>query len=315
MPERVELWWSRRQWSKGVTVPYALGQFRADWERYPVLIRQYHPDLNSGVALTQVPPCADVFLVWQCDVGHVFVATPDEQRNRPTRERRSSVWCPDCAWVAAPKPIIGAAVGGRTPRPKDDAGRPVRSAAPRRQKQHTPAPVPVGEAFTSAHAPPTKSAAEALLRQQLAARLAVDLTPNAVRVSQQFFGRLEVWPDIIIGELQVAIEYDTTGRHGLEHVGAREALDRRKDRILRASGWEVVRVRCGKLQPLGPFDLMESGVTGKVIDRLLDRLREIRGDLIVNSYLADPARANVAFATPPTPRAPARSPSVPRSPR
>ena len=57
-------------------MPYAVGQFRVDWERYPVLVRQFHPDLNHGITLTQVPPAADVYLLWQCDVGHQFVATP-----------------------------------------------------------------------------------------------------------------------------------------------------------------------------------------------------------------------------------------------
>ena len=95
MPEQVATWWARRQWSKGNDLPYAVGQFRGDWERYPVLIRQYHPDLNSGVTLTQIPPAADVWLLWQCDVGHQFVATPWEQRQRPGRSRRRSTWCPD----------------------------------------------------------------------------------------------------------------------------------------------------------------------------------------------------------------------------
>jgi len=100
MPERVEQWWSRRQWSKGTSVPYEIGRFRADWERYPVLVRQYHPDLNHGITLSQVPPAADVYLVWQCDSGHRFVATPEEQRQRPGTSRRRSTWCPDCAALA-----------------------------------------------------------------------------------------------------------------------------------------------------------------------------------------------------------------------
>ena len=58
MPERVEAWWARRQWSKGSAVPYAIGEYRHEWARWPVLVRQYHPDLNSGVVLSQVPPAA-----------------------------------------------------------------------------------------------------------------------------------------------------------------------------------------------------------------------------------------------------------------
>ncbi|MCU1406835.1 MAG: hypothetical protein JWQ43_3138, partial [Glaciihabitans sp.] len=106
MPESVESWWARRQWTKGCDVPYPVGTFRADWERYPVLIRQYHPEFNHNITLTQVPPAADVYLVWQCDVGHHFVATPEEQRNRPGGgARRRSVWCPECAAMAVPRRI------------------------------------------------------------------------------------------------------------------------------------------------------------------------------------------------------------------
>jgi hypothetical protein len=142
----------------------------------------------------------------------------------------------------------------------------------------------VGEAFHSRFAPVPASAAEPALKQLLAARLDVDLTPNAVRVPRPFHSHLEVWPDILIPELRVAIEYDTTGRHGLEHVGPREASDRSKDRLLRAAGWEVVRVRCGKLLPIGPFDLVAGGVTATLADRIVERLGEIRGELLVAAY-------------------------------
>jgi hypothetical protein len=272
VPENVDAWWARRQWSKGVSVPYPVGTYRAEWERYPVLIRQYHPDLNRMITLTQIPPSADVYLTWQCEVGHIFVATPDEQRTRPGRERRRSSWCPECAVDATP-PRIRA-----EPRP------PGARAKPRPRPPVAAVDVPVGEAFFSATAPKPASAAEADLRQRIATRFDFDLSVNAVRVREPFFHRLEVWPDIPIQELRVAIEYDTVGRHGLEHVGHRETLDKRKDRLLRQSGWEVVRIRCGKLQPLGRFDVIASGVTDKLVDRLVDRLREISGDLFVDAY-------------------------------
>ena len=114
--------------------------------------------------------------------------------------------------------------------------------------------------------------------------LDVDLGMNAVRVAKPFYSHLEVWPDIVIPELRVALEYDTTGRHGLEHVGPRETSDRRKDRLLRAAGWEVVRIRCGKLQPIGPYDLVAGGVSATLVNRILERLEEIRGALIVGAY-------------------------------
>ncbi|MBE3079014.1 hypothetical protein HA387_11370, partial [Clavibacter michiganensis subsp. michiganensis] len=145
--------------------------------------------------------------------------------------------------------------------------------------------LPVGEPFASACAPPPASAVEERLRQDLAARLDHTRGLNAVRLARPFFEHLEAWPDIVLPELRVAIEYDSTGRHGLEHVGRREEADRRKDRALRASGWEVIRIRTGKLPPLGPYDLCVSGLTRGTVDQLLDRLREIRGPLFVDAYL------------------------------
>jgi hypothetical protein len=88
----------------------------------------------------------------------------------------------------------------------------------------------------------------------------------------------------VIPELRIAVEYDTPGRHGLEHVGPREHADRRKDRVLRAARWEVVRIRTGRLEKLGPYDLQVSGIGRKTLAALLDAFREIRGDLIVEAY-------------------------------
>lgn len=280
MTENVHAWWSRRRWSKSVEVPYPIGAFRGDWERYPILIRQYHADLNGGVCLSQIPPAADVYLQWQCAAGHLFVATPLEQRNRPGRARRRSTWCPECLVLAvghktAPRartaPRTGAAAGAQgAQRVEGYAVRPESRA---------------GEAFVSLRAPRPASAAEARLRQLLGDRLELDFVPNAVRVKTPFFDRLEVWPDIVLAELRVAIEYDTTGREGLEHVGKKEISDRRKDRALRAVDWQVVRIRCGKLRPIGQWDIEAAGVSAKLVDAIIDRLGEIRGDLIVRAYL------------------------------
>ena len=299
MPEQVEAWWARRQRSKGTTMPYFVGQYREAWQNYPVLVRQYHPDLNRGITLTQIPPAADVYLVWVCVVGHEFVATPDEQRQRPGQSRRRSTWCPDCAALAVTRSPRGAAVAlvaGVRDSATDAPTAPVRKPRPPAKlgasKVCATSTAParaIGDAFHSDCAPRPASAAEADLRAMLTERLHFEPGLNAVRVARPFFTHLEVWPDIVIVELCVAIEYDTTGRDGLEHVGRREAVDRRKDRLLRAAGWEVVRIRCGKLQPIGPHDLVAPGVTSKLIDRLLDELRSIRGDLIVDCYLAEGA--------------------------
>jgi very-short-patch-repair endonuclease len=282
VPEAVGTWWARRQWSKGTDDPYPIGTYRAAWARYPALIRQYHPDLNSMITLTQIPPAADVYLVWQCEVGHLFVATPEEQRMRPGRERRRSVWCPSCSEEAAPRRI-------REPGPPPPR-------APRPRKTPLAPPHTVGDAFWSAHAPRPASAAEALLRQRLGERFEFDLSLNAVRVGRPFFTRLEVWPDFVLSELRVAIEYDTVGRHGLEHVGRREEIDRRKDRLLREAGWEVIRVRMGKLLELGPYDIVGVGPS-KLVAAIEERLGDIRGPLFVSAYARIPGEPSTLSTT------------------
>ncbi|MEV8271748.1 zinc-ribbon domain-containing protein [Microbacterium sp. NPDC077184] len=309
MAERVELWWARRQFSKGAEVPYPVGIYREAWAAFPALIRQYHPELNAGIALSQVPPAADVLLLWQCEAGHAFAATPDEQRHRPGRERRRSAWCPECTQSARPAPALpmretvtwprpragGGPVVSRAPgapgapgAPDVAAGRTVLRARkpkpPQRICPKTPA-VPVGAAFSSECAPRPASAVEAQLRADLFGALTLTPGLNAVRVARPFFDHVEVWPDIVLTELRIAIEYDSTGRHGLEHVGRRADADRRKDRALRAAKWEVVRIRTGKLEPLGPHDLQVSSWNRVTLARLIDTLRGIRGPLLVDAYV------------------------------
>lgn len=315
-----------------------MGEFRAEWASYPVLIRQYHPDWNHGVVLSQVPPAAEVLLTWECDVGHVFVATPAEQRGRPGRERRRSVWCPECTVQAQPQrwPVLPedwpagvpvpqrvVRVAGRQTLPAapsrgpqvgavptgamaSSRARPRRSGAEagagagvaagagaQRARSNPPVPrticpktprLPSGESFTSVCAPATASAVEAELRAALSDRFEFTFDHSAIRLDRPFFDHVEAWPDIILPELRVAIEYDSTGRHGLEHVGPRQETDRRKDRAVRAVGWEVVRIRTGRLQALGPHDLEVPGISGRTIARLTDTLRDIRGALFVDAY-------------------------------
>lgn len=141
-----------------------------------------------------------------------------------------------------------------------------------------------GEAFRSERASRATSAAEGRLRALLAERLDVDLSLNAVRVRTPFFGRLEVWPDIVIGELGIAIELDTVGRNADEHVGRREAADRRKDRLLTDVGWGVIRMRCRPLRALGPDDLVVAGVSQAAVDAVIERMAETRGALLVRAY-------------------------------
>ncbi|WP_076491745.1 zinc-ribbon domain-containing protein [Microbacterium sp. RURRCA19A] len=287
MAERVEAWWARRQWSKGAHVPYAIGTYRSAWAPFPALIRQYHPDLNAGIALSQVPPAADVLLLWQCDSGHRFAATPTEQRFRPGRERRRSAWCPECSDQAAPTRVVALPMRESV----DEPVRPRTGVLRERKKRpvarlcdKTP-DLPPGEAFVSACAPKPASAVEDRLRADLFGRLALTEGLTAVRVARPFFEHLEVWPDLVLPELRIAVEYDSIGRHGLEHVGRREQADRRKDRALRAVGWEVVRLRTGKLERLGPHDLQLPSWNRAALDRLIETFRGIRGPLLVDAYV------------------------------
>lgn len=302
--ERIQDWWARRQFSRGRAVPYEVGSYREAWASYPMLVRQYHPELNAGIVLSQIPPAADVLLLWQCEAGHLFVATPTEQRGRPGGRRRRSAWCPECTAEAVPPritpltpltPVTPVSPGGPgAPVAPGAAGVRVAPASSTRTKRVRPrrGPCPktpdleVGSPFVSTCAPAPASAAEATVRAAVFAALAVTPGMNAVRVSRPFFDHLEVWPDILLPELRVAIEYDTVGRFGLEHVGPREQADRRKDRLLRTAGWEVVRLRTGKLRPLGPYDIAGATTSRRGIERLIDVLREVRGPLMVDAYRA-----------------------------
>jgi hypothetical protein len=293
--EPVRWWWERRQFSRDLDVPYEVGTYRSAWAAYPELVRQYHPELNAGITLSQIPPAADVLLCWECIAGHRFAATPTEQRERPGRVRRRSAWCPECSALAAPRPVrviervdatqvlaaVDRAKAVRMP-VVPTAARSKRAASAVCEK--TPA-LPVGEPFLSECAPRPASAAEARLRARLSSTILFTEGMTAVRVGRPFFRHREVWPDILLPELRVAVEYDTPGRHGLEHVGRREASDRRKDALLRAAGWEVVRVRTGGLEALGPHDVVLPGAGARAVPAIVDALRAVRGALMVDAYL------------------------------
>ncbi|MGT2426240.1 hypothetical protein [Amnibacterium kyonggiense] len=160
-----------------------------------------------------------------------------------------------------------------------------RAEAQGRSALHAHARPAAGEAFVSVCAPKPASAVEPALQQKLAKRLVWDATPNAIRLKEPFFDHLEAWPDLILADLRIAVELDSVGRYGLEHSGKREAVDERKDRLIRRAGWEVVRVRLDPLPPIGPFDLTAASVSNALADRLVDRFREIRGPLFVDAYL------------------------------
>lgn len=303
----MEEWWQRRQRVTGLAVPSPVGRYRDAWAPYTALVEQFRPERNGELVLSQIPPAADVWLVWVCTLGHEFVATPAEQRSRPGRSRASRSWCPVCATPSLLPPVprwprvnnsghsvdtsgrqaadsLFGAASGRTP-PRSVGARPELLTRQRGDEGVRAAEdVPPGTAFRSARASRATSALEGRLRALLGERLTVDLTLNAVRVRTPFFGRDEVWPDIVIAELGIAVELDTVGRTADEHVGRREAADRRKDRLLAEVGWSVIRMRCRPLRALGPDDLEVASVSPAAVDALIERMAETRGALLVLAY-------------------------------
>lgn len=138
-----------------------------------------------------------------------------------------------------------------------------------------------GVAFMNPGLRTRTSMTEQRLRALLGERIRLHHRVNAVRIARTFYGRTEVWPDIIVPQLRIAIEYDDPGRSRRAHLGLKEASDLEKDEALREVGWEVIRVRGGGLGPLGPNDVACRTITAEVADAIVDGMRRIRGDTAV----------------------------------
>ncbi|HLP23344.1 MAG TPA: hypothetical protein VK139_04805 [Microbacteriaceae bacterium] len=142
------------------------------------------------------------------------------------------------------------------------------------------------------------SMAEQRLRALLEEHIVIPRGVNRVRIAGSFHGRNEVWPDIVIPALKVAIEYDSPGRGGDWHRGLREASDREKDALLADVGWEVIRVRTGSLEPLGKWSLSANGPTAKLADEIVAMLERIRGVAAVDAIRRPLSRDDAPTATP-----------------
>jgi len=129
------------------------------------------------------------------------------------------------------------------------------------------------------------SQAEQKLRMLLGERIRLPHRVNAIRINRTFYGKPEVWPDIIIPALRVAIEYDSPGRDKTSHRGLKEASDREKDAALEEVGWAVIRVRADGLAALGPYSIVCSGVSAGVVDEVLRLLGVIRGEEAVTALM------------------------------
>jgi very-short-patch-repair endonuclease len=129
------------------------------------------------------------------------------------------------------------------------------------------------------------SQAEQKLRMLLGERIRLPHRVNAIRINRTFYGKPEVWPNIVIPALRVAIEYDSPGREKTSHRGLKEVSDLEKDAALDEVGWAVIRVRADGLQPVGRYSIVCTGVTRALVDEVLAMLVEIRGDAAVAALL------------------------------
>lgn len=132
------------------------------------------------------------------------------------------------------------------------------------------------------------SMTEQRLRTLLGERVRLHHRANAVRTARLFYGRQEVWPDILVAQLRIAIEYDDPGRSGRAHRGLKEGSDQEKDDALREVGWEVIRIRAGGLESLGPYSIVCRAITGEVVDEVVRLMRTIRGDAAVDAICLPP---------------------------
>lgn len=155
-----------------------------------------------------------------------------------------------------------------------------------RTNAHAPAALrEAGVAFMNPGLRTRTSMTEQRLRALLGERIRLHHRVNAVRVARTFFGRTEVWPDIIVPQLRIAVEYDDPGRSRRAHLGLKEASDLEKDEALGEVGWRVIRVRGGGLGPLGPTSIVCARLTAEVADDVVAMMRRIRGDAAVDAIL------------------------------
>ena len=86
--------------------------------------------------------------------------------------------------------------------------------------------------------------------------------------------------------VRIAVEYDDPGRSRRAHHGLKQASDREKDDPLAEVGWEVIRIRAGGLESLGANSIVCASLTIAAVDRVVERMRELRGDTAVDAILA-----------------------------
>lgn len=134
------------------------------------------------------------------------------------------------------------------------------------------------------------SQTEQRLKSLLGERIRLNHRVNAIHIARTFYGRREVWPDVIVPALRIAVEYDDPGRSRRAHLGLKEASDLDKDDALREVGWEVIRIRAAGLEAVGPHSIVCRQLTSAVVDEVVEVMRRIRGDAAVEAIsLGHPA--------------------------
>lgn len=185
---------------------------------------------------------------------------------------------------------VGAAYEWRCPRGHDRYGATVREVltgtACTKCRANATAPaaaVEAGVAFMKPGLRVGTSMTEQRLRVMLGERIRLHHRVNAVHIARTFYGRQEVWPDILVPQLRIAVEYDDPGRSRRAHRGLKEASDLDKDDALREVGWEVIRIRAGGLEALGPHSIVCRSLTAVAVDEVVGMMRAIRGDAAVDT--------------------------------
>lgn len=148
------------------------------------------------------------------------------------------------------------------------------------------APAALREAGTAFMKPGLRtrtSMTEQRLRAMLGERIRLHHRVNAVHIARTFHGRSEVWPDILVPQLRIAVEYDDPGRSRRAHLGLKEASDVEKDEALAEVGWEVVRIRAGGLDAIGANSIVCRALSPAVVDAVVERMRALRGDAAVDA--------------------------------
>ena len=74
------------------------------------------------------------------------------------------------------------------------------------------------------------SQTEQRLKALLGERIRLNHRVNAIHIARTFFGRNEVWPDVIVPQLRIAIEYDDPGRSRRAHLGPQRGIRPRQRR-------------------------------------------------------------------------------------